>query len=414
MADPWYVSLFKNYAEHYDNESFTQGTLGECDFIEQELGYDKSLSILDVGCGTGRHTIELTKRGYRVTGIDLSEAQLRRAREKAAKEMLDITFLQADARCLPFESRFDAAIMLCEGGFCLMETDEENEAILVSIARALKDDALLLFTALNGLFPLTHSLTEFYGNVDDAGSACQENHFDAISMRDSNTTTFTDDDMIEHSVSSTERFYIPSEIQAMLQRLGFSTIEFFGATLGSFSREKPLTSDDFELLAVAKRKLASNTLLSLYTKSLQSGMHQRAYRMVLSFLITLQSALQEDFPQAKVTSLYQGYQDMSYIALVPKAFEPLGLKLAVVYLHRENSFEFWLAARNRSLQDVWREKLRTKVHEPYTLVEKGKGIDAIVSTTFDGGLSFDNQSRLIARLCDTIQAMLSDLDELLQ
>ena len=38
MADPWYVSLFKNYAEHYDNESFTQGTLGECDFIEQELG----------------------------------------------------------------------------------------------------------------------------------------------------------------------------------------------------------------------------------------------------------------------------------------------------------------------------------------------------------------------------------------
>ena len=136
--------------------------------------------------------------------------------------------------------------------------------------------------------------------------------------------------------------------------------------------------------------------------------------MVLSFLITLQSALQEDFPQAKVTSLYQGYQDMSYIALVPKAFEPLGLKLAVVYLHRENSFEFWLAARNRSLQDVWREKLRTKVHEPYTLVEKGKGIDAIVSTTFDGEISFDNQSRPIARLCDTIQAMLSDLDELLQ
>ena len=73
-----------------------------------------------------------------------------------------------------------------------------------------------------------------------------------------------------------------------------------------------------------------------------------------------------------------------------------------------------MAARNRSLQDVWREKLRTKVHEPYTLVEKGKGIDAIVSTTFDGEISFDNQSRLIARLCDTIQAMLSDLDEILQ
>ncbi|MPN50328.1 hypothetical protein SDC9_197954 [bioreactor metagenome] len=105
---------------------------------------------------------------------------------------------------------------------------------------------------------------------------------------------------------------------------------------------------------------------------------------------------------------------MSYIALVPKELERLGLKLAVVYVHQENAIEFWLAARNRTLQDTFREKLRGKVMEPYTLVEKGKGIDAIVSTTFDGGLSFDNQSSLIARLCDTIQAMLSDLNELLQ
>ena len=125
-------------------------------------------------------------------------------------------------------------------------------------------------------------------------------------------------------------------------------------------------------------------------------------------------ALQERFPQAKVTSLYQGYQDMSYIALVPKELEQLGLKLAIVYIHRNHAFEFWLAARNRSLQDTWREKIRAKVQEPYTLVEKGKGIDAIVSTTFNGETSFDNQSRLVARLCGTIQAMLSDLDELLQ
>lgn len=413
MADPWYVSLFKNYAHHYDNESFTQGTLGECDFIEQELGYDKKLKLLDVGCGTGRHTIELTKRGYTVTGIDLSEAQLQRARQKAQEAHLDIPFLQADARNLNFDRCFDAAIMLCEGGFCLMETDRENEAILISIAKALKDEALLIFTTLNGLFPLTHSLDDFYGQVIDAGSACADTHFNPISMRDHNTTSFTDDANKEHSVTSSERYYIPSELTSMLEKLGFSTIEFFGATLGAFSREKPLTSDDFEMLAVAKKQLSDDSLIDLYTRSLQSGLQERAYRLIFSFFCNLQTQLQQQYPQAKVSSLYQGYLDMSYLALVPPRLEQLGLKLAIVYVHANKGFEFWLAARNRGLQDSWREKLRNKVYAPYFLVEKGPGIDAIVSIGLEGNLSFGNQHALITRLCDTLDLMLTDLEKLL-
>jgi len=100
----WYEKLFENYGEQYDKESFTQGTNGECDFIEKELNYDKSLKIIDVGCGTGRHAIELTKRGYCVTGIDLSESQLKRAREKAENLNLEIEFLKHDARNLPFKN----------------------------------------------------------------------------------------------------------------------------------------------------------------------------------------------------------------------------------------------------------------------------------------------------------------------
>ncbi len=83
----WYEKLFDNYGKQYDKESFAQGTIGECDFIEKELNYDKSLKIIDIGCGTGRHSIELTKRGYSVTGIDLSESQLKKAREKAEEAL---------------------------------------------------------------------------------------------------------------------------------------------------------------------------------------------------------------------------------------------------------------------------------------------------------------------------------------
>ena len=134
----WYEVLFENYGRKYDSENFTAGTLGECDFIEKELGYNKSLKILDVGCGTGRHSIELTGRGYNVTGIDLSESQLQRAREKAKAAGADIKFLRHDARNLPFRDEFDIALMLCEGGFPLMETDEMNFAILENAAKALK------------------------------------------------------------------------------------------------------------------------------------------------------------------------------------------------------------------------------------------------------------------------------------
>ena len=95
----WYETLFENYALKYDGEVFTQGTLGECNFIENEINSNKQIQILDIGCGTGRHSIELSKRGYQLTGIDLSDTMLNKAREKALKEGLTIDFQKHDARC---------------------------------------------------------------------------------------------------------------------------------------------------------------------------------------------------------------------------------------------------------------------------------------------------------------------------
>lgn len=250
----WYELLFENYGEKYDKECFVQGTLGECDFIEQELGYDKSLKIIDVGCGTGRHSIELTKRGYHVTGIDLSDSQLARAREKAKQFDLKSDFQKHDARNLPFDGEFDAAIMLCEGGFPLMETDEMNFEILKNVTKALKDKGKLIFTTLNGLFPLYHSVEKFCGSASEEGNATyKSNTFDLMTLRDHNITVFEDDAGNKKELECNERYYVPSEITWLLKTLGYKKIDILGAKLGAFSKKDKLTTEDFEMLVVAEK-----------------------------------------------------------------------------------------------------------------------------------------------------------------
>jgi len=251
----WYESLFENYGLKYDNEIFTQGTIGECDFIESEIAYNKQFRILDIGCGTGRHSIELTKRGYQVTGIDLSDSQLNRAREKAAEQNLLVDFQKHDARQLPFNDEFDLAIMLCEGAFPLMETDEMNFQILQSAAKAMKSGGKLIFTTLNGLFPLFHSVKDFLESTKQEGNASyQDNSFDLMTFRDYNTTVFEDDFGKKKQLQCNERYYVPSEITWLLKSLNFGTVDIFGANLGAFSRNDKLTTDNFEMLVIAVKK----------------------------------------------------------------------------------------------------------------------------------------------------------------
>lgn len=250
----WYELLFENYGQKYDNEPFTKGTIGECDFIEKEIGHNKVLKIIDVGCGTGRHAIELSKRGYSITGIDLSESLLKIAREKAKQDHLHIDFLKHDARNLPFENQFDVAIMLCEGGFPLMETDEMNFEILRNISTSLKYKSKFIFTTLNGLFPLFHSINSFHAeNATEGNAQYNSKNFDLMTFRDYNITKVIDDSGEEKEFECNERYYVPSEITWLLKTLEFSNIEVFGAKLGAFSRNDKLTTWDFEMLVIAER-----------------------------------------------------------------------------------------------------------------------------------------------------------------
>lgn len=248
----WYEAFFANYGKTYDKEPFTQGTVGEVDFVERELGGDRAKRILDIGCGTGRHAIELARRGYQVTGFDLSEAQLRRAREKADEAGVAVEFQRRDATQPHFEQEFDAAIMFCEGGFSLMETDEKNHAILRHAGAALRPGGKLLLTTLNALFPLFHSVKDLL-NANETGTSTGKLTFDWMTFRERAEMTFTDDAGRAQTILTNERYYTPPELRWLLETAGFAMVEIFGCQLGQFSREKALTPDDFEMLVVAEK-----------------------------------------------------------------------------------------------------------------------------------------------------------------
>ncbi len=242
----WHEKLFENYAKNYDYEIFVKGTIGEVDFIEKEINYNKSIKILDVGCGTGRHSIELAKRGYNVVGIDLSEAQLKRAKEKANEQGVKIIFKQCDACNMPFDKEFDLAICMCEGGFTLVENDDKDYEILKSVSKALKSGGKFILTTMNALYPITHPLQ----TPDDHASNVS---FDLNTFREKGTIEITDDAGIKQIIEYDQRFYAPTELQWRLKELNFNKVETFGMTLGNPSREQKISVDDYEFLLIATK-----------------------------------------------------------------------------------------------------------------------------------------------------------------
>ena len=123
------------------------GTDQEVAFIVDVLNLPPGAKLLDLYCGYGRHAIELAKLGYKVTGIDATQAFLDIASQKAQEEGVTVTFRQGDMRELTYEGEFAAIInMFAAFGYF---SDDENAAVLRKVARALEPGGLFLIDLLN-------------------------------------------------------------------------------------------------------------------------------------------------------------------------------------------------------------------------------------------------------------------------
>lgn len=245
MQRPWFEAVFdERYPELFGP---LEGDAGEeIEGILRMITPPAGAAVEDLGCGRGRHAIPLARKGYKVTGIDISDFMLHAARCAANREGVAVEWIREDMRTFSRPGAFDLAISLFTSfGFF---SDEENEKVLENIGASLKDGGALLLDLPN---PVGGSVRQF--DVDKvvsvpAGRLRMSARYDKHTGRSRVEHTLYRKDGIRISSAFDVRIYTMDELSLMLRAAGMTVRDFHGSLAGEpFSDESP------RMVAVAVR-----------------------------------------------------------------------------------------------------------------------------------------------------------------
>lgn len=136
-----------DYLYFYEHAFTEERIKKEISFLVKQLELDKSMRILDLACGHGRHANRLAELGYNVTGVDISQGFLEIAKKDAKDKRLTTEFIHNDMREIAFREEFDRVLLLFTS-FGYFE-DEDNVKVIKNVANALKPEGLFCFDTFN-------------------------------------------------------------------------------------------------------------------------------------------------------------------------------------------------------------------------------------------------------------------------
>ncbi|MEX0945137.1 MAG: class I SAM-dependent methyltransferase [Balneolaceae bacterium] len=163
----WFEEWFDSplYEKIYADRNEEEAAL-LADLIQKIIPNSDYPEILDLGCGRGRHSINLANRGYHVTGVDLSEQAIKKAKRLASEDHLhDIRFLVGDMRD-PLHREFDAILNLFTTFGYFLE-DSENRKVLYNVSGMLKEDGIFIQDFLNPYFVNNTLVSREEGRYED-------------------------------------------------------------------------------------------------------------------------------------------------------------------------------------------------------------------------------------------------------
>ncbi len=226
VAPDWWKTLFdETYLITDARTVCDEGlTCREVDFLEQVLKLEKSWPILDLCGGQGRHSLELSRRGFQnVTVLDYSKFLIDLGRERAIKEGLNTMFIRKDARDTGLPSQKFKVIAVIANSFGYFVDEGENEKILREAFRLLVPKGSLCLDLPHREHVLKNFSPQSWHEASEEIVVCRQRRLDEDIMYGREMVISKIKGMIRDATYCT-RLYSPEKITILLTSAGFTSV----------------------------------------------------------------------------------------------------------------------------------------------------------------------------------------------